>query len=101
MIWKRSAKGRMMPRMKVDSFASLLALVLLVACSAATLNRIDPPVPVNANTWHQCLPSGGWCPNWTDCPPPGYEKNGCETNANAGPADVGMKFSLDAGADAR
>jgi hypothetical protein len=82
----------MMPRMK----ALLTVLVLaLTACDG------NPASPVNVNTWHECVGQGGWCPNWTDCPPVGYEANGCETNANAGPGDVGVKLQqfrqLDAG----
>jgi hypothetical protein len=83
----------------MNRIAALLVLALAGGCSEATLNRIDPPLPQNANTQRVCW-DGTTCPNYLDCP--NYASPGtCGGPVFDGPADVGMKLSLDAGADAR
>jgi hypothetical protein len=85
---------------------ALLGFLFLAGCSAEEINRIDPPLPINTNTWHVCS-DGSSCPNWEDCPPPGYPRNGCEARVDVGPADngdslagpMGRKLPRDAGAD--
>lgn len=44
-----------------------VVLSVVAACTAAELNRIDPPIPQNANTQRTCW-DGTTCPNDLECP---------------------------------
>lgn len=70
-----------------------LVFGLLAACNQATLNRIDPPLPVNANTYQACLgvPAPGCRTDDQACPTMGSSEcvNLDPTPCAGGPCDVG------------
>jgi hypothetical protein len=89
--WLRT---RRLPGDEVSMKTFLALLVVMVVAAACTpaetaeINKIDPPLPLNANTTHVCW-DGTVCQNWEQCPPPGYPKAGCEAVVDVGPADHG------------
>ena len=75
----------------------LAAGVVTGACTAAQLNRIDPPLPVNDNTSRVCQ-DGTRCMNYLECP------NLASPGTCGGylfPPTISAEKTRDAGSDAR
>jgi len=74
---------------------ALMAIFSWTGCSQATLNRMDPPLPINANTYKSCpnVPAPGCRKDDQECPMEGtvcidLPSTPCEGD---GPCEVGGK----------